>query len=421
MTTTDTLIVGGGQAGLALSRCLTSLGRDHLVLERGRIAERWRSERWASLRLLTPNWMTRLPGWAYDGEDPDGFMAAPEVASFFDRYAASFDAPVLQESVVQRVSTRGDGFAVATDDREHRARNVVIATGWCDRPAVPAWAGRLSGRIHQLHPSSYQSPADLPHGGVLVVGASATGLQLADELQSSGREVTLAVGNHRRAPRRYRGMDIFWWLELIGSFEKTIDDVDDIIAARTEPSLGVVGRPDHSTLDLATLAANGVRIVGRALDGDGTRLSLGTDVRRLVDTADRQMAGLLGRIDQAIEQFGLTAEVLDPEPIPSLTMRSIPDSIDLAAVGIETIVWATGYRRGYEWLDLPLLDHRGEIAQHRGVTCIPGAYVLGQRFQHFRNSNFIDGVGRDATFVAEHICRRDSVDRCRASVTFEQK
>src|SRR3954451_11313947 len=158
MATIDTLIVGGGQAGLALSRCLTALGRDHLVVERGRIAERWRSERWNSLRLLTPNWMTRLPGWTYDGPDPDGFMAAPEVASFFERYAASFDAPVYQESVVRRIIARGDGFAVITDDREHHCRNIVIATGWCDRPAFPAWAGRLSRRIHQLNPGNYRSP-----------------------------------------------------------------------------------------------------------------------------------------------------------------------------------------------------------------------------------------------------------------------
>ena len=405
MNSTNTIILGGGQAGLALSHCLTNLGRDHIVIERGRVAERWYSERWDSLRLLTPNWMTRLPGFRYEGPDPDGFMTASEVVAFFNRYATSFDAPVHDHTTIQNVTTDGDRFAVRTDNGTFRADNVVIATGWCDSPAIPAAAERLSSRIHQLVPRDYRNPGELPDGGVLVVGASATGVQLADELRTSGREVTLAVGNHSRLPRQYRGMDVFWWLDLIGAFDKTIDEVSDAAAARREPSIQLVGRADNRTLDLPALHANGVRLVGRLTGIDGTRVALASNLTATVDAAHRQMTNLLARIDEAIIQRGLTTEVLDPEPIPRLAPFPVQDSLDLTTLGINTIIWATGHRRPYEWLDLPIRDRHGEVIQRRGVTPIRGAYVLGQRFQHHRNSNFIDGVGRDARYVAEHICR----------------
>ena len=407
MRTTDTVIIGGGQAGLALSHCLTAMGRDHLVLERGRIAERWRSERWDSLRLLTPNWMTRLPGYEYDGPDEDGFMAAAEVVSLFDTYAASFDAPVLEQTTVTRVApgADGSGFVVQTDGGEIRSRNVVIATGWCDVPAIPSLARDLSPRMHQVVPSGYRRPDDLGDGGVLVVGASATGVQLAHELHASGRPVTLAVGRHSRMPRTYRGMDSFWWLELLGSFDRTVDDVDDPAAARHEPSLQLIGSEDRTTLDLSTLQDIGVRLVGRLKAVDGTRASFASDVASVTGAADLRMSSSLDRIDDAIERLGLATEVLAPDR-PAAVRRIKPTSkLDLRKAGITSIVWATGHRRSYHWLDLPILDRHGEIVQYRGVTLMPGAYVLGQRFQHFRNSNFIDGVGRDAMYVAEHIAR----------------
>ena len=250
-----------------------------------------------------------------------------------------------------------------------------------------------------------------------MVGAAATGVQLADELHDSGRDVTIAVGDHSRLPRQYRGMDIFWWLDMIGSFDKTIDDVDDVMAARNEPSLQLVGRADHRTLDLTTLQAKGVRLVGRLNGLDGTRASLATDLPTVIADADRHMSRVLRRIDDAIERVGLSAEVLDPEPIPVVAAMVAPDSVDLAAAGISTVIWATGHRRPYEWLDLPVLDDRGEISQYRGVTPMPGVYVLGQRFQHFRNSNFIDGVGRDAQYVAQHLTgQHQHLDRVRSEV-----
>jgi putative flavoprotein involved in K+ transport len=209
-------------------------------------------------------------------------------------------------------------------------------------------------------------------------------------------------------PRRYRGMDTFWWLDQIGAFDRTIDDVDDIAAARNEPSLQLVGRPDHTTLDLTTLQSVGVRLVGRVNTIDDERVSLGNGLGAVIASADRRMRRVLDRIDEAVERLGLTSEVLAPEPIAVAEPGNGPDSIHLAREGITSVVWATGHTRRYDWLDLPILDEFGEIRQRRGVTPVAGAYVLGQRFQHHRNSNFIDGVGRDAAFVANHICTRST-------------
>jgi putative flavoprotein involved in K+ transport len=406
--TTDTIVIGGGQAGLAMSRSLTDRGVDHVVLERGRIAERWRSERWDSLRLLTPNWMSRLPGWRYDGPDPDGYMTAAEVTDYFARYAEASSAPVVEHCTVESVRAVADRFEVVTTCGVFGARHVVIATGWCDRPWVPAMARRLSTGITQVTPSDYRNPSSLPQGGVLVVGASATGVQLADELRSAGRDVVLAVGSHSRLPRRYRGMDVFWWLDRIGSLDRTIDEMPDPARARQEPSLQLVGRPGGRRLDLGTLQRSGVRLAGRLDAVEGRRVRFAGDLPVTIANADRRMTRVLADIDTHIAATGLTGEVLAPDPPRNILATTSPDELDLRRSGIETVIWATGFRRSYPWLHLPVLDATGEIRQRRGVTPMPGLYVLGQRFQHFRSSNFIDGVGRDAAFVAHHLACRSS-------------
>jgi putative flavoprotein involved in K+ transport len=413
MPTSDTIVIGAGQAGLAMSRCLTDRNIDHVVLERGRVAERWRSESWDSLRLVSPNWMSRLPGWSYGGPDPDGYMTAAEVVSYFEGYADSSAAPVEEDSAVEHLDADGAGFEVVTTSESWRAANVVIATGWCDRPAVPAMARELDPSIEQVVPATYRNPAALPEGGVLIVGASATGAQLADELARAGREVVLAVGSHSRVPRRYRGMDIFWWLERIGALERTIDQMSDAVAARHEPSLQLIGRPDHRTLDLATLRAEGVELAGHLTAADGRHVRFAGDLDHTVATADVRMWRVLAVIDAHIEASGLTAEVLEPEPRPIVAVGQAPDALDLKRRGITTLIWATGHRRSYPWLHLPVLDATGEIRQRHGVTPVPGLYVLGQRFQRHRNSNFIDGVGRDAASVADHLTHRTtSMSRC---------
>jgi putative flavoprotein involved in K+ transport len=406
MRTTDTVIIGAGQAGLAASRLLTVHGHDHVVLERGRIGQRWRNDSWDSLHLLTPNWMNTLPGWPYAGQDPDGFSSATAFTDRLARYARSFGAPVEEQTGVDVLRKRDHRFEVVTDRAVWLAANVIIATGWCDLPAVPAIARAMATDVHQVAASGYRNPDSLPPGGVLVVGAAATGVQLADELRSAGRDVTIAAGSHTRMPRSYRGMDIYWWLDRIGALDKTIDDMPDPVLARHEPSAQLVGAPDRRSLDLATLQADGVHLVGRVLGIDGNRLRLAPDLPRTVAVADLRMQRLLGAIDTHIDTNGLRNEVLEPERTPAVAPTRVVRDLDLRAAGIRSVVWATGHRRSYPWLRLPVLDHRNEIRQHRGRTPMPGLYVLGQRFQHHRSSNFIGGVGRDAAFVADHIVGR---------------
>jgi putative flavoprotein involved in K+ transport len=400
---TDVVIIGAGQAGLAMSRCLTGRGIAHVVLERGRIAERWRSSTWDSLRLLTPNWMTRLPSWSYRGADPDGFMRRDELVGHLEAYAAAFRAPVAPETRVRAVEHRHGRYQVTTDRGTWQAPAVVIATGDCDVPHVPALA-RLSPRIHQLTPASYKRAADLPQGGVLVVGAASSGVQLAEEIHASGRPVWLAAGRHTRLPRRYGGQDIMWWLDRIGVLSERAEAMRDLEAARRQPSLQLVGHPQHRSLDLMTLKAAGIRIVGRLVAADAMRVHFADDLAASVAESERRRARLLARIDCVMRLNG-TATPPDPSPM-RLAVDAVPTSLDLDRAGIRTVLWATGYRRSTAWLKLPVRDRHGEIMHQGGVTPAPGLYVLGLRILRRRNSNFIDGVGRDAQELAAHIAEQ---------------
>jgi putative flavoprotein involved in K+ transport len=404
MRRTEAVVIGGGQAGLAMSRCLTQSGIDHVLLERGRVAERWRSERWDSLRLLTPNWQSRLPGFRYQGPDPDGYMRMPEVAGFLERYARSFAAPVEDGTTVLAVEAGGAGYRVTTDRGDWETRSVVIATGQCDTPVVPGIARQLPDDVVQVVPTRYRNPRELPEGGVLVVGASATGVQLADEIHASGRPVTLAVSRHTRLPRVYRGRDILWWLDAMGVFDEKADDVFDIETSRQQPSLQLVGRPDRATLDLPALEGRGVRLVGRAMGAEGDRAFFADDLVAHTAAADARLARLLQRIDIFAARSGLGAELGAPEPFqPFLWPAAAPTEIDLRAEGIRSVVWATGFRRLYPWLQVPVLDARGEIRHEGGVTPSPGLYVIGLYFLRRRKSSFIDGVGDDAIELTAHL------------------
>ena len=405
MKRTDTIIIGGGQAGLAMSRCLADEGIEHVVLERGRVAERWRSERWDSLRLLSPRWHSRLPGFHYQGPDPDGFMTMPELISYFEQYARSFSAPVQDETTVLSVTRApGGGYVVRTDQGDWQAATVVIATGHCDRPFVPKAARRLSAKIHQLVPSRYRNPGQLPDAGVLVVGASATGIQLAKEIHDSGRPVTLAVGRHTRMPRQYRGRDISWWLEASGILAERAEHAFDLESARSQPSLQLVGTPDHKTIDLAALQEEGVRLVGRLAEASDRRVSFCDDLEQNVEGAEKKLDRVLGRIDRFIDETRMGAK--HPDRRPPIALAAAPTELDLRAAGISTVLWATGYRRQYPWLRVPVLNIRGEIIHEGGVTAAPGLYALGLNFQRTRKSSFIDGVGHDARALADDITRR---------------
>jgi putative flavoprotein involved in K+ transport len=404
MKRTDVVVIGGGQAGLAMSRCLGERGIEHVVLERGKVGERWRSERWDSLRLLTPRWQSRLPGWSYSGPDPGGFMTRGEVIRYLDDYARSFAAPVESGVTVLSVAPQAGGYRVVTDRCAWWAPNVVIATGHCERPHVPSFAADLSGDIRQVVTTAYRNPDRLSEGGVLVVGASATGAQLAAEIHASGRPVTLAVGRHTRLPRHYRGRDIMEWFERLGILSESAADVPDLEAARRTPSMQLIGSPDHHTLDLRVLRGMGVRLAGRAVSGAGNRIRFADDLEATIASADRKLRRLLGRIDAHIRATGLDAP--PPEPILPVEAPPAPAELDLAAEGVRTVLWATGFRRDYSWLHVPVIDARGEIRHEGGIVSEPGLYVLGLRFLRRRNSNFLDGVGADATELAKHIEQR---------------
>jgi putative flavoprotein involved in K+ transport len=402
--TTSVVVIGAGPAGLAMSRCLTDRSIDHVVLERGRVAERWHSERWDSLRLLTPNWQTRLPGWTYRGDDPDGYMTAVEVADYFTGYATSFAAPVEEQTTVLSVRRDDAGYEVDTDRGGWRASAVVIAVGAAGTPFVPPMADGLPAGVVQVTPNRYRSPEQLPEGGVLVVGASASGIQLASEIHASGRDVLLAFGAHRRLPRRYRGLDIQHWLDLIGLLDMRYDQVPNIDAARRAPSLQLVGTPDGRSLDLGLLQDRGVRLAGRLLDASGGSLTFAGDLARSVVAADHVQMRLLDSIDAYIAERGLQAEVDDVHRPPRVHPEDSPHRVGLADDRIRTVVWATGFRPDYPWLDVPVLDARGELVHDGGVVRdAPGLYVLGLRFMRRRKSSFIDGFGSDAMDLCAHL------------------
>ena len=400
----ETLVVGAGQAGLAVSRCLAEQDADHVVIERGRIAERWRTARWESLRLITPNWMSRLPGWSYSGTDPDGYMAAPELVSYLEGYAGSFAAPVHQNTTVGLVEASGGGLRVVTDRRTWLASNVIVATGTENRPYVPPFASAIDPGIRQLAAGRYQGPHQVPGGGVLVVGASASGVQIADELHRSGRPVIMAVGRHSRVPRHYRGRDILWWMERAGILGHTIDQMHDARSARSAPALLLTGRSDHP-VGLDALAARGVTLAGRLVAADGHRLSFADDLPASINAAQGRMERMLRTIDAYIARSG-DAGTSPADPPPPPAPAGGPASLDLRRAGIQTVVWATGYRQAYPWLRVPAFDRHGQLAHRRGVTGVPGLYVLGLKFLYRRDSTYVGGVQHDARFVAAHVTRR---------------
>ncbi len=396
MKRTHTIVIGAGQAGLALSHCLTGRGVDHVLLERGRVAQRW-TERWDSLRLLTPNWMTRLPGFRYRGADPNGFMTRDALVAFLREYARSFDSPVVEETKVLDVVRRGREWRVITTSGVWYARNVVIATGHNDKARIPSCALRLPSNVHQVSTIDYRNPDQLPEGGVLVVGASASGAQLARELRRSGREVILAAGQHVRVPRRYRGRDIHYWLDRIGVMARPLSDVRDPLAARREPSLQLVG--ENANLDLGELSKEGVRLAGRLAGIENGRARFADDRASTMADADRRLQKILAKIDLHIAGHG--ARYPAEAPVRTIEYRDALRELPLR--NIATVLWATGYTRSYPWLRAPVLDANGEIRQSRGRTSADGLYVLGVQFMTRRNSSFIDGVGRDAEEIAEAI------------------
>lgn len=404
MKSADVVIIGAGHAGLSVSYCLRERSIEHVILERGEVAHSWRSERWDSLTLLTPNWQSRLPGFAYQGDDPDGYMAMPELIRFIDAYADAINAPV--ETGVEVTSVRPDsrGFEVVTGNGTWKCRSIVLASGACNVPAVPAVAAELPEKIVSVTTHHYRNPAQLPQGKVLVVGASATGLQLAHEIQHSGREVVLAVGEHVRLPRVYRGRDIQWWMDAAGILDEGLADVDDINRARNLPSPQLVGSRAHRILDLNAMSEAGVRLIGRLMAvRDGVAMFSGS-LRNVCALADLKMERLLDTIDEWAAASDQAASFEPPERYDATRVEASPPlTLDLLKEGITAIVWATGYRPDYSWLQLPVLDRKGRLIHDEGVVGAPGVYALGLPFLRKRKSSFIHGTEDDARHIVAHL------------------
>jgi putative flavoprotein involved in K+ transport len=387
-----------------MSRQLSDRSIDHVVLERGEVANSWRTERWDSLHLLTPNWLSRLPGYQYEGEDPDGFASMPEITAFLDAYARVIEAPLQTRTVVRSVRSGQSGYTVHTNQGEWSATTVVLASGACNLPKVPDVAAAVPPNLTCLTPMQYRNVEQLDEGGVLVVGASATGLQLAHEIAASGRSVTMAVGEHVRVPRVYRGRDILWWMDAAGVLDERYDEVDDIRRARSVPSAQLVGTPERTTLDLNALRAMGVRLVGRlAAVRDGVAQFSGS-LRNVCALADLKLGRLLDTIDEWALGHRLDVEVGPPcRPEPTEVDASPPLELDLRTGEISTILWATGYRPDYSWLDVPVLDRKGRLRHDGGVVDAPGLYVVGLPFLRRRRSSFIDGASADTADLAGHL------------------
>ena len=404
----DVVVIGGGHCGLAMSHALSQRSIDHVVLERGEVANAWRTERWDSLRLLTPNWMCSLPGQSYDGNDPDGFMPAAGVTAFLERYANRIRAPLVTHATVRQVQFGVGGgaraYLVRTDRGSWRSRAVVVATGACSQPVVPPVATEVPPSVAQWTARDYRRPADLGPGGVLVVGASATGLQLALEIRHSGRPVLLATGEHVRMPRSYRGRDVQWWLLASGVLDQRIESMDDPARARRLPSPQLVGSDDRATLDLDIVQQHGVEVCGRLVGVRCGQALFSGSLRNVCTLADLKMNRMLEAFDGWARERGIDGEVGAARRFEATTVPARPRLSAELGDEVRTIVWATGFRPDFGWLDAPVFDRRGQLRHDRGIVIdAPGLYVLGLPFMRRRKSSFIHGAADDVSELAAHL------------------
>jgi putative flavoprotein involved in K+ transport len=404
----ETIIVGGGQAGLAMSYWLSQAGREHVVLERGRVVERWQSQRWDSLCLLTPNWTVSLPAYDYDGPDPDGFMGRDAVVGILTDYAERIAAPIRTGIEVQRLERPAgrDAYVLSTTAGQYLARNVVIATGPFGIPMVPAASETLSPETVQVHSSAYRNPGQLPPGATLVVGAGASGFQIAEDLLEAGRRVYFSLGRHEARLRRYRGQDIAWWMAQTGQWDRTLADNP---AAFYAPRASLTGAGGGHDLSVRKLAQEGATLLGRLQGAHGVELMIAPDIGETVQEGDERSRRSLAMIDEFIARHGIAAPAHEPVTWPDPPELADPIlQLDLRAAGVTSVVWATGFRYAFDWIQLAVFDARGNPEHTRGVTAEPGLYFLGLRWLYKFKSSFIHGVGEDAEFLAEQIVARDT-------------
>jgi putative flavoprotein involved in K+ transport len=401
-TSIDTLIVGAGQAGIAMSEHLSKLGVPHLVLERDRIAERWRTGRWDSLVANGPAWHDRFPNLEFDDVDQDGFASKDQVADYFVAYARKFEAPIRTGVEVKKVVRNAgrQGFTIDTSDGTIEANRVVVATGPFQRPVIPPIAPD-GGDIKQIHSADYHNPAQLPEGGVLVVGAGSSGVQIADELQRAGKQVYLSVGAHDRPPRAYRGRDFCWWLGVLGEW-----DAEVMRPGREHVTIAVSGARGGQTVDFRRLAHQGITLVGLTKSFDDGVVTFEADLAENIARGDENYLTLLNAADAYVARNGLDL----PEDPDARTIPADPEcmthplgELDLAKAGVTSIIWATGYAVDFNWLDVDTFDEKGKPRHQRGVSKEPGIYFLGLPWLSRRGSAFIWGVWHDARHIADHI------------------
>ena len=398
----QTLVVGGGQAGLAMSHMLTKRGCPHLVLERNRIAERWRTERWDGLRFQFPNWSVQLPDFPFPHTDPNGFATSSEIVEFISAYAAFITAPIRcgVSVVALRRCDSGNGFVAETSDGRIEADNVVVATGPYQRPVIPSLL-QDDADVFQVHASQYRNPDQLPPGAVLVVGSGASGAQITEELFRAGRRVYLSVGRHTRLPRRYRGRDLIWWLSAMG--------LDRIPAEERDPDRAkplITGAFGGNTIDFRRFAAEGVTLLGRMQAAQQSVVDFAPDLAKRLAYGDGSYTAFLDMVDAHVQRHALdipedasARHALSDPPCLTEPLRHL----DLRAARISTVVWATGYAYDFGWVNVPVLNARSEPVHRQGMTNVPGMYFLGLRWLSNFKSSLLSGIGEDAARLADQI------------------
>jgi putative flavoprotein involved in K+ transport len=406
---TDTLVIGGGQAGLATSYWLAKAGVDHLVVDRrDQLGGAWH-DRWDAFCLVLPNFTLLLPGMPYDGDDPDGFMARDEVVKYMSRYASAVSPPVRLGTEVTRLAAEDGSLVAHADGTTFQARNVVLATGPYPRPKIPAASEKISGHVQQLHSNDYRGPGQLADGAVLVVGTGQSGAQIAEELHRAGREVHLAVSKCSTAPRRYRGRDLGWWLLQVFQHgaEVGVEAKLPSPAARLAPNPIVSGQQGGHSIDLRQFARDGIRLYGRLESADGTMVRFTDDLADRLVFAETQFDKQYRRLFDAYNAAaGIDAPPDDRPPPGDSSVPATSTELDLAAAGISSVIWATGYRLDFSWVDLPIFDEWGYPRHSRGVTTHPGLYAVGLPWLHTIASAVLAGVGPDAAHVVDHIAAR---------------
>ncbi|RTL49550.1 MAG: MSMEG_0569 family flavin-dependent oxidoreductase [Bradyrhizobiaceae bacterium] len=397
------VVIGGGQAGLSMSYFLKQSGIDHVVLEKERIAHAWRTQRWDAFCLVTPNWQCKLPGFHYQGKDPNGFMPKDEIVAYVENYAKHFDAPIMEGVRVLKLSREADGkFVIETSQGAMTADAVVLAVGGYHTPNIPRMAERLSEDIMQIHSSNYRNPAQLPEGEILVVGSGQSGCQIAEDLHLAGRKVHLVVGSAPRCPRFYRGRDAVDWLDDLGQYDLPVEQHPLKEGVRKKANHYLTGRGGGRDIDLRRFAKEGMKLYGRLKDVANGKLEFSDDLAKNLDSADSVYNGICGLIDKHIAENNIEAPVT-PHYQPVWTPGEVPMTLDPASAGITGVVWATGFTSDWSWVDLPIFNGGNYPAHIRGVTAMDGVYVLGLPWLHTWGSGRFVGVGRDAENLLKHI------------------